>query len=554
MNNEPLSKFEHSGRGNRRGTLSSPLVPLLASLVLIAGICLGYFLRGGGQAGAPGRGGNASKLLSVINFIESNYVDSVEKRFLVETAIEALLSDLDPHSGYIAAEDLAAFTEPLEGQFYGVGIEFLIQRDTLFVVRTIAGGPSERAGLQAGDRIIAVDGINITGPALNADTATAKLKGPRGTEVKVTVLRNTIRKDFTLKRDGIPIESVTAAFNIDPQTGYIKLERFAKPTYQEFMAAAHRMKDSGVKRLVIDLRNNGGGFMQPATEILEEFLTPGKLLVYTEGAHHPREEVFSSKQGLLKDMDVVVIIDQGSASASEIVAGALQDWDRSITVGRRSFGKGLVQHEIPLPDQSAIRLTVARYYTPTGRCIQKPYGDTIDYFSDVHDRLVKGEFTSPDSTDFPEELKKTTPAGRVVYGGGGIMPDVFVPIDSLFLDPALVALNTGSLIRDYCFNYCDRNRTQLTRQYNAASFTSDFVVGESMLAGFLEDARRQGKSYTLAAIAPVRDELAVRLKAQMARNLFGDETMYKILLQRDRDVDKALEVLRNYNQFTWTSN
>jgi carboxyl-terminal processing protease len=416
----------------------------------------------------------------------------------------------------------------------------------------VEGGPSDRAGILAGDRIVKVNGIPITGAALNADTATSRLKGPRGTAVKVTVKRGGEFHDYELKRDGIPIESVTAAFKVDAQTGYIKLERFAKPTYQEFMAAAHRMKDEGVSRLIIDLRDNGGGFMQPATEIIEEFLSPGKLIVYTEGAHQPKEEIRSGKNGQFKDMDVVVLIDQNSASASEIVAGALQDWDRSVTVGRRSFGKGLVQHEIPLPDNSAMRLTVARYYTPTGRCIQKPYGDTIDYFADVHDRFVHGEFLSADSIEFPEELKKVTPGGRTVYGGGGIMPDVFVPIDSVFLDPVLVDLNSGALVRDFCFNYADRYRTAITKQYTAETFETQFELTDDILRSYLEAARREKINYTFEEIAHVRDEMKLRLKAQIARNLFGDEVMFRILLQRDRDFEKALEVLKSFQDFTWT--
>ncbi|MBL7942159.1 MAG: S41 family peptidase [Flavobacteriales bacterium] len=553
MQNEPVSRYESTGTERKPGFTGSPLVPMIMALVLIVGIVLGYYLRGnGGQSAFHAKPGNAGKLVSVINYIEANYVDSIEKRDLVEAAIEALLADLDPHSGYISAEDLAAFTEPLEGQFDGIGIEFLIQRDTLFVVRTVEGGPSDKAGILAGDRIVKVNGIPITGAALNADTATSRLKGPRGTAVKVTVKRGSEFHDYDLKRDGIPIESVTAAFKVDAQTGYIKLERFAKPTYQEFMAAAHQMRDEGVSRLIIDLRDNGGGFMQPATEIIEEFLTPGKLIVYTEGAHQPKEEVRSGKNGLFKDMDVVVLIDQNSASASEIVAGALQDWDRSVTVGRRSFGKGLVQHEIPLPDNSAMRLTVARYYTPTGRCIQKPYGDTIDYFGDVHDRFVHGEFLSADSIDFPEELKKITPGGRTVYGGGGIMPDVFVPIDSVFLDPVLVDLNSGALVRDFCFNYADRYRTMLTKQYTAETFETQFVVTDDILRSFLDVARREKIDYTFEETAHVRDEMKLRLKAQIARNIFGDGVMFRILLQRDRDFEKALEVLKSFQDFTWT--
>ncbi|MDZ4822346.1 MAG: S41 family peptidase [Flavobacteriales bacterium] len=554
MINEKLDKYQNKSEREAGAHSAKAFMPLMFALVLLLGILIGGAINGSGNSWFSFKSkssSNPSKLVSVINFIEDHYVDSVQKEKLIDNAIASMLQDLDPHSYYISADELAAFTEPLEGAFDGIGVEFLIQRDSLFVVRTIAGGPSAKAGIKAGDRIVKVDDRDITGATINSESVTKQLKGPSGTKVKVSVMRRGESQllDFMLERDGIPIESVSASFLVNPETGYVKLERFAKPTYPEFMKAVHQLKDQGAKKLVIDLRGNGGGYMEPATKIIEEFLTPDKLIVYTEGVHQKKDETRSTKNGLLRDMEVVVIIDQNSASASEIVAGALQDWDRSITVGRRSFGKGLVQHEQMLKDKSAIRLTVARYYTPTGRCIQKPYGDTINYSADEHDRLLNGELLTDTNIRFSDSLKFTTPGGRTVYGGGGIMPDVFVPLDSLFFDSKLLRLSSGSLLRDFAFNYVDENRARLERDYTEEQMVKNFLIDDSIISKFLAAAKDRGVTYSGADVIPFEAELKLRIKSQIARNLFGDKAQQQILLSKDDDFSKALEVFGNFDGY-----
>lgn len=558
MKNEFLDNKNAGGNSNQ-GTSKkhSPVQPLVIAGTLMIGLLIGSNMGSGLFSLGHNSISSSGKLAGVLDIIESNYVDSVKRSQLVDDAITSILAGLDPHSYYISPKDLAAMTEPLEGEFDGIGVEFIIQNDTLRVVKTVPGGPSEKAGVEPGDKIVQVNGENISGKELTSEKAMKLLKGKRGTEVKVGISRRRSPKvlEFTLVRDAIPIASVSASFWINPETGYIKVERFAKTTYDEFMKAAHKMRDQGMKKLVLDLRGNGGGFMDPATMIIEEFLTKDKLIVYTEGLHSPRTETYSGRNGKLKDIDLVVMIDQGSASASEIVAGALQDWDRSVTIGRRSFGKGLVQHEIPLPDSSALRLTVARYYTPTGRCIQRPYGDTIDYEGDFHKRVVNGELTVADTTEMPDSLKFTTPAGRIVFGGGGIMPDVFVPIDSIYFNPLLSQISYSGILRDFCFHYVDDHRKELTsKNQNENEFVTNYQVSEEITGLFLDRARADGFVFTTAELDEIRDEIKLRIKAQIGKNLFDDNTMYHVLLQGDQDFSKAIEVLDHYKEFAVVRN
>jgi carboxyl-terminal processing protease len=329
------------------------------------------------------------------------------------------------------------------------------------------------------------------------------------------------------------------------------VERFAQTTYDEFYKATSDMQSKGCKKVILDLRGNGGGLMDQAVKMIEEFLTEDKVVLMTDGVHQGKEEIKSSKKGQFRDMQVVVMIDQGSASASEIVAGALQDWDRSITVGRRSFGKGLVQHEIELPDKSAMRLTVARYYTPTGRCIQKPYGDTINYSDDLHRRLVKGELTNKDSIHFPDSLRFTTLGGgnRTVYGGGGIMPDIFVPIDSVFLSGALGQLSYSGAIRTYCFNYTDKHRAELSKYKDSDDFIKKFVITDAMVAELVKNAEADKVKISSKALKAASPEIKMRVKAQIARNMYDDNAMYKVMTMGDRDFRKALEVAEEYKEF-----
>ncbi|MEN9639401.1 MAG: hypothetical protein RLZZ262_1269, partial [Bacteroidota bacterium] len=417
-------------QSENNGKTPSPFQPIFYAGVLIIGMFIGTNLGDKNILQVKTtKEENPNKLVSLIDYIEDNYVDSVDKRKLIDDAIRSVLENLDPHSYYMTAEETAEEQEKMQGKFGGVGVEFIILRDTLMVVKTVDDGPAMSAGVQDGDRIIKIEGAEISGKTLKSDKVQSMLKGEPGTNVNITVYRkNEGNKDITIKRGSIPIKSLQASFMVNDTVGYIKLDRFALTTYAEFMKAASEMELKGCKKIIFDLRGNGGGLMDQATKITGEFLPKDTRLLYTEGLHNGKDEVFTDKDGQFLKMGLVVLIDQNSASASEIVAGALQDWDRSITVGRRSFGKGLVQHEMEMADRSALRLTVARYYTPSGRCVQKPYGDSIAYHDDFHQRLLRGEFTVADSVHFPDSLKYKTAAGRTVYGAGGIMPDIFVPM------------------------------------------------------------------------------------------------------------------------------
>ena len=542
MKNESLEKFENAETAKRK---PSALQPLFFAGTLIVGMFIGTNLGDRNLLQVKtGTEENPNKLVSLIDYIEDHYVDSVDKKKLIDDAIGSILKNLDPHSYYMDPEDLAQAQEQLEGKFEGIGVEFMIYKDSLVVVKTVPGGPSEKAGLKAGDRIVEVEGKAISGKELDSDKAQKLLKGKGGSEVVVAVARRGNEKSlpFTITRGSIPIESVSASFMVNDTTGYVKVERFAQTTYDEFYEATKTLENKGCKKLVLDLRGNGGGLLDQATQMIEEFLPKDKTIVYTEGRHSAKEVIKSSKRGEFIDMEVVVLIDQGSASASEIVAGALQDWDRSTTVGRRSFGKGLVQHEVELPDRSALRLTVARYYTPTGRCIQKPYGDSIDYAGDFHNRLVNGELTVADSTHFPDSLKFVTPGGRVVYGGGGITPDVFVPLDSTYLNAILGELTYTGIIRQYSFNYIDVKRKEFEKYKDGKDFVKKFQVSDAMVTELLGMAKAEGITVTSANQKKLSAELKNRVKAQLARHLYDDNTMYQVLLESDKDFKKAMEV------------
>jgi carboxyl-terminal processing protease len=542
MKNESLEKFENAEPAQRK---PSALQPLFFAGTLIVGMFIGTNLGDRNLLQVKtGTEENPNKLVSLIDYIEDHYVDSVDKKKLIDDAIGSILKNLDPHSYYMDPEDLAQAQEQLEGKFEGIGVEFMIYKDSLVVVKTVPGGPSEKAGLKAGDRIVEVEGKAISGKELDSDKAQKLLKGKGGSEVVVAVARRGNEKSlpFTITRGSIPIESVSASFMVNDTTGYVKVERFAQTTYDEFYEATKTLENKGCKKLVLDLRGNGGGLLDQATQMIEEFLPKDKTIVYTEGRHSKKEIIKSSKRGEFIDMEVVVLIDQGSASASEIVAGALQDWDRSTTVGRRSFGKGLVQHEVELPDRSALRLTVARYYTPTGRCIQKPYGDSIDYAGDFHNRLVNGELTVADSTHYPDSLKFVTPGGRVVYGGGGITPDVFVPLDSTYLNAILGELTYAGIIRQYSFNYIDVKRKDFEKYKDGKEFLKKFQVSDAMVTELLGMAKAEGIAVTSANQKKLSAELKNRVKAQFARHLYDDNTMYQVLLESDKDFKKAMEV------------
>lgn len=524
--------------------------PLLLAVVLLVGILLGFNLSGGEIFSMSSSPENPNKLVQIINEIEANYVDSVERKELVDQAINSILKNLDPHSYYISAEEYQSVRERMQGNFEGIGVEFIVQEDTLRVVTALPGGPSEEAGILPGDKIIMVEDEPITGDFLTSEFVMEKLKGPKGSKVKIVIQRTGESEllEFELKRDRIPIHSVVASFMVAPEVGYVKVSQFAATTYAEFYEDVVDLKDEGAESLILDLRGNTGGYLDQATKMIQEFLEEDKLMVYTEGRTSPRQMDFSRKRGKFRDMEVVILLNQGSASASEVVAGALQDWDRALTVGRRSFGKGLVQNEFDLGDNSAIRLTVARYYTPTGRCIQKPYGDDVDYGSDYHDRYSRGELMSADSIAYDEEFRFTTPAGRVVYGGGGITPDIFVPLDTVGASGYLNELRYNGLLREYGFVYANANRKQLETLADVETFTRTWQADDTFLSTFTAYAEKNEVDYIEKEFQASKSVIAERLKAYVARNIFEDEAFYFVELQSDKDFLQALEVAQDYDQ------
>jgi len=534
---------------NSRPNRSSAYQPLWIGLMLILGIYIGTNLNEGNvfQQNKSGNSENPGKLVNILNYIEENYVDSVDKKALIDAAINAILQELDPHSYYITPEEFAEMQEPMEGNFEGIGVEFMIQKDTLTVVTPLQGGPSELAGILAGDRIIQVDGENIAGVKVSNDKVMKMLKGPKGTEVKLILRRRNELEDleFTIVRDKIPIESVVASFMTDQETAYVKVTRFAKTTYEEFINAMVKLQAEGAKKVVLDLRGNGGGYLNTAIPMVEAFLSAGELIVYTEGKASPRRDYLCEKNGLFRNMGLVVLINEGSASASEILAGALQDQDRAFIVGRRTFGKGLVQDEIALKDHSALRLTIARYYTPSGRSIQRPYGKGIDYEGDFEDRYTSGELLNADSITFPDSLKFSTKGGRTVYGGGGIMPDIFVPIDTTYDSEYFNELSYLGLLRQFSFEYVDKNRDKLLKMGDESFFVKQYQVAEDIMNQLFSYAQAEGLQKDEAGIKRSKKEIALRLKAQIAKQLYGDESFYKILLQADPDFEKGLESLNS---------
>ncbi len=522
-------------------------VPLLIVLALLVGVYIGQrsssinFLR-------ALQSYQFSKVDRLVSLIDQQYVDSVDTKKLIEEAIPTIVNELDPHSVYIPAKDLQATNEQLEGSFSGIGVSFNIQKDTVMVISVIAGGPSERIGLLPGDRIVEINDSTFTGDAVSNDAVMKKLRGEKGSTVKLGIKRNSSDEilDFEIVRGDIPVNSVDASFIIDDNIGFIKISKFGRTTYEEFVTALAKLSIMGAKSYIIDLRGNSGGYMDMAINMVNEFLPKDMLIVYTEGKSMPRSDVFSNGAGSFTDTPVVVLIDEWSASASEIFAGAIQDNDRGLIIGRRSFGKGLVQQQFPFADSSAIRLTIARYHTPSGRSIQKEYemGKGADYEMDLINRFEHGEFYSKDSIKQNDSLQYQTINGRIVYGGGGIMPDVFVPHDTTGITSYLNEVVNKGLIYQFAFNYSDKNREKLSEFKNYDEIQS-YLNKQPLLDEFTAFAASKGVKRRPVYIRMSKDIIIKQIESYIIRNITNEENFYRSFYRDDKNLQEAIDRIQN---------
>ena len=520
--------------------------PIWTALLLMTGILMGLLINKGEKRNAPVVEGG-SKFDEVMWYVGNDYVEVPDSRKLQDEAIAAMMEELDPHSAYVSLEEFNEVNDPLLGSFDGIGVQFRLEKDTIAIVNVIKGGPSEKVGLMAGDRILYIDDTLAANQKLQNEDVMRKLKGPKGTKVRVKVLRHGVEGllDYTITRAAIPTYSVDVAYMMEDNIGYLKLSKFSATTIDEFKKGIRELKAQGMQKLIFDLRDNTGGYLNAAVDIADEFLPKGSLIVYTEGRNRPRNYMKARRHGMLEDIPVVVLIDGESASASEIVAGALQDNDRGTIIGRRSFGKGLVQEQIMLSDRSAIRLTVARYYTPTGRCIQKPYDkDHEKYLLESYERYENGELFNEDSIHFADSLKYTTPKGKTVYGGGGIMPDIYVPLVNDSTEYYFNRIVNTGLLYQYAFEYTDRHRQQLQGYKTVEAFDKSFRVTDAMFDGMVRLADEKGIVGTEEQRQVARREADILLKAYIARNLFDDEGFYPIYAPMDEILQRALLELR----------
>jgi carboxyl-terminal processing protease len=521
-------------------------LPLIFSGILLIGVLLGM------ELGQNGHGlhflglQKEDKIKNVIDYVEKNYVDSVTKNNLEEKAITGMLQSLDPHSVYISASEFHDANDPLMGNFEGIGVQFRIERDTIAVINTVSGGPSEKLGIKAGDRIVKIDGKKVAGIKITNNEVLKELKGKKGTIVNVSIFRRGVHGliDYSIRRDVIPTYSLDISYLVEPTIGYIRLNNFSMTTHEEIIKALEDLKSQGMKKLILDLRGNGGGSLIAAIDVADEFLPKGKLIVFTQGVSHSREVAFATTNGQFETGDLIVMVDEGSASASEIVAGAIQDNDRGTIIGRRSFGKGLVQEQLNFKDGSAIRLTVARYYTPTGRCIQKSYKNgTEEYNNEYYHRFLSGEFDNPDSIHFADSLKYKTPKGKIVYGGGGIMPDIYVPIER---DSTLIyynkVVNKGSVYQ-FAFDYTDKYRKQLVYK-NFTEFNKDFKVTDDTYAEFIKYAEKDGIKREGKKLQNSDFRIKLLIKAYIGRNILDNAGFYPLLNSDDPVFLKAVNVIR----------
>lgn len=489
-----------------------------------------------------------SRKLQLAEFAIANlYVDEVDEDELVEDAIISMLKELDPHSTYSDPEEVRKLNEPLQGNFDGIGIQFNMATDTLFVIQPVSGGPSEKVGILAGDRIIEVNDTVIAGVKMSTEDVMRRLRGKRGTKVNVKIQRRGVKEllPFTITRDKIPVYSLDASYMVNDHIGYIRINRFAATTGKEFVDALHRLQKAGMKDLILDLQGNGGGYLNAAIELADQFLGRKELIVYTEGRRNPRAEFDAKGDGDFLNGRLVVLVDEFSASASEIVTGAIQDWDRGVVVGRRTFGKGLVQRPVDLPDGSMIRLTVARYYTPSGRCIQKPYESVEEYNRDLIDRYNRGEMLSADSIHFPDSLRyKTLRLGRTVYGGGGIMPDYFVPVDTTMYTDYYLALRDKGAIVQQNLKWVDAHRAEWLKRYkDFRHFDREFEITPAMLEELKALGKTLGAEYKEEEYQAALPLIKAQLKALIARDLWDMSEYFQIINRLSASMNKAVELL-----------
>lgn len=534
---------------------NSNLTPIWLSIAAAVGIYIGCWLTQNAMQNAnpivipANQTSTYSKLNEVLNIIDEAYVDTINKHKLVEDILPQVLKDLDPHSVYVPKEEVESMNEDLEGSFSGIGVQFNIQNDTVVVVDVIAGGPSERQGLRAGDRIVMVNDSNFTGKGITNNKVVKTLRGEKGSQVKLGVIHTGTERiwDYVITRDDIPVNSVDIAYPISEGIGYIKVSRFGANTYQEFLTQLMLLREKqGCTNFIIDLRNNSGGYLSAAILMINELLPKGQLIVYTEGRNYKRENAIADGTGRFKNNNVCVLINEWSASASEIFAGAVQDQDRGWVIGRRSFGKGLVQQQMPLSDGSEMRLTIARYYTPSGRCIQKPYqqGETDEYDADIDKRYEHGEFFAQDSIVQNDSVVYYTSLGRKVYGGGGIMPDYFVGQDTTQYTPYYRHVYNSMTLYNFCFSYADKNRMKL-KQYKTWQELQAYLTTTNYVEDFLQYAEQKGIKRVPKEIKQSEALIINCLQAYISRNILGDNGFYPILNLNDETVQKAIEVLNS---------
>lgn len=525
-------------------------LPLLLALVAAFGIFIGFKLQDSIAPRAsvlPAITGKqeVGKIEEILRFIEARYVEDVERDQLIEDAIGSILQKLDPHSSYIPSSELESVNSSLEGSFDGIGIQFMIVEDTIRVISPVAGGPSEKLGVRAGDKIVEINDTTVAGIGITNPKIMERLRGKKGTNVDVGIMRGDHPEviKFTITRDKIPDHSLDVSYMVDDKIGFIKISRFSGTTYEEFMQAMEKLNEAGMTDLIIDVRQNPGGYLQAATKIVGQLFDEKRLLVYTEGRTQRRNEYESTGRNFYDVDDVMVLIDEGSASASEILAGAVQDSDRGKIIGRRSFGKGLVQEQYNLSDGSALRLTVSRYYTPSGRSIQKPYkGKGKAYDKDIAGRFETGEMENPDSISVSDTTRYYTEDGRIVYGGGGITPDIFVPLDGYLDNPYFI--KTSQYIMEFSYDYLNKNRERIGEYETVDDFIKKYRVGDKILDRFSEYVAKKGVKKNTDDFKKARSVIANRIKAHLARDLFKEEGFYRVWNEEDKTFAQAIEELK----------